>query len=69
MAPYLPHQDLSPADKHRWTMDIEALLEPLQVELLHFLVAALHLDRVEGEYGQLLHGLGRQSKVRILEMT
>lgn len=62
VAPYLPHQDLSPTDKHRWTVDVEALLEPLQVELLHFLVTALHLYRMESEDGQLLHVLWRQQR-------
>lgn len=54
---HLPHEDLSPADEHRGAGDVEPLLQPLQIELLHLLVAALHFHRVEGEHGQPLHVL------------
>lgn len=58
---HLPHEDLSPVDEHRGAGDAEPLLQSLQVELLHLLIAALHLDRVKGEHGQPLHVLwGRQ---------
>lgn len=58
---HLPHEDLSPADEHRGTGDAEPMLQSLQVELVHLLIAALHLDWVEGEHGQPLHVLwGRQ---------
>lgn len=59
-APYLPHEDLSSADKHRRAGDVKPLLQPLQIELLHLLVAALHLHRVEGEHGQPLEVLRGQ---------
>lgn len=59
-APYLPHEDLSSVDKHRRAGDVKSLLQPLQIELLHLLVAALHLHRVEGEHGQPLEVLRGQ---------
>lgn len=67
--PHLPHEDLSSADEHGGTAHVEALLQPLQVQLLHLLVAALHLHGVEGEHGQSLHVLGwedgREQQTRI----
>lgn len=59
-APYLPHEDLSSVDKHRRAGDVKSLLQPLQIELLHLLVAALHLHRVESEHGQPLKVLRGQ---------
>lgn len=57
MTSHLSHEDLSPVDEHRGTGNAEPLLQSLQVELLHLLVAALHLDRMESEHGQPLHVL------------
>lgn len=51
-APHLPHEDLSPADKHGGAGNIEPLLQPLQVQLLHLLITTLHLHRVEGQHGE-----------------
>lgn len=57
VAAYPPHEDLSPADEHRGIGHTEPLLQPLQIQLLHLFIAALHLHRVEGEHGQPLHVL------------
>lgn len=53
--------DLSPLLEHRGTGDIKSLLKPLQFQLVHLLIAGLHLDRVEGQLRELLHVLKRES--------
>lgn len=67
VASHLPHEDLSPADEHGGTGDVEPLLQSLQVELLHLLVTALHFHRMEGEHRQPLHVL-RERRSRGKEM-
>lgn len=57
---HLSHEDLSSLDEHWGAADIKPLLQTLQTELLHFLVAALHLDWMEGQHGELLHVLMKQ---------
>lgn len=54
----LSHKDLSSLDEHRWAGDVESLLETFQVQHLHLLITALHLHRVEGQHGNLVHVLG-----------
>ena len=55
MSDHLSHQDLGSLDEHRGAGDVEALLQSVQVQLLHLLVAALHLHRVERQHGHPLH--------------
>ena len=59
-APHLSHEDLGSLDEHRGAGDVEALLQAVQTQLLHLLIAALHLHRVERQHGDLLHVLDRR---------
>lgn len=61
--PHLSHEDLGPLDEHRGAGDVEPLLQTLQAQLLHLLIAALHLHRMEGQGGDLLHVLGADHRV------
>ena len=47
----LPHEDLGPLDEDGGAGEVEALLQAVQTELVHFLIAAAHLHRVEGQHG------------------
>ena len=53
----LPHEDLGSLDEDGGAGDVEPLLQTLQAQLLHLLVAALHLHRVKGQHGDLVHVL------------
>lgn len=55
---HLSHVDLSPLLEDGRAGDIEPLLKTLQFQLVHLLIARLHLDGVEGQVGKLLHVLG-----------
>lgn len=59
---HLSHKNLSSLDEHRRAGDVESLLESLQVQHLHLLITALHLHRMEGQHGNLLHVLGMRRR-------
>lgn len=54
----LSHEDLSSLDEHRRAGHVTSLLEAFQVQRLHLLIATLHLHRMEGQHGDLVHMLG-----------
>lgn len=56
----LSHEDLSSLDEHRRAGHITSLLEAFQVQRLHLLIATLHLHRMEGQHGDLVHVLGNE---------
>lgn len=53
----LSHEDLRSLDEDGGAGHVEALLQALQTQLLHLLIAALHLHWVERQHGDLLHVL------------
>lgn len=54
---HLSHKDLSSLDEHRGTGHVTSLLETFKVQRLHLLITALHLHRMEGQHGNLVHML------------
>ena len=66
--PHLSHEDLGSLDEHGGAGDVKALLQAVQTELLHLLIAALHLHRVERQHGDLLHVLDGREKRWIMKI-
>lgn len=54
---HLTHVDLGSLLEHGRAGHIETLLQPIEPQRLHLLIAALHLEWVVGQLGQLLHVL------------
>lgn len=54
---HLSHVDLGSLLEHGSARHVEALLQPVQPQRLHLLIAALHLQGVVRQLGQLLHVL------------
>lgn len=54
---HLSHVYLGSLLEHRSARHIEALLQPIEPQGLHLLIAALHLQGVVRQLGQLLHVL------------
>lgn len=54
---HLSHVDLGSLLEHRSARHVKALLQPIEPQRLHLLVAALHLQGVVRQLGQLLHVL------------
>lgn len=63
MGTHLSHVDLGSLLEHRSAGHIEALLQAIKPQWLHLLVAALHLQGVVRQLGQLLHVLRGQGHV------
>lgn len=59
---YLSHEDLCPLDEDGGAGDVEPLLQAVQTQVLYFLIAALHLHRVESQHRDLLHVLTREGE-------
>lgn len=55
---HLSHEDLGPLDKNGGAGYVKSLLQTLQAELLHLLIATLHLHGMVRQHGDLLHVLG-----------
>lgn len=60
---HLTHVDLGSLFEHGCAGHVETLLQPIKPQWLHLFVAALHLEGVIGQLGQLLHVLqgGREA--------
>ena len=54
---HLTHEDLGSLLEHRRAGHVETLLQPIEPQRLHLLIAALHLEGVVRQLGQLLHVL------------
>lgn len=54
---HLSHVDLGSLLEHGSARHVKSLLQPIKPQRLHLLVAALHLQGVVGQLGQLLHVL------------
>lgn len=54
---HLSHEDLGSLNEDWGVRDIKPLLQTFQTQLLHLLIAALHLHGMEGQHGDLLHVL------------
>lgn len=54
---HLSHVDLGSLLEHGGAGHVETLLQPVEPQRLHLLVAALHLEGVVCQLGQLLHVL------------
>lgn len=54
---HLTHEDLGSLLEHRRAGHVKTLLQPIEPQRLHLLIAALHLEGVVRQLGQLLHVL------------
>ena len=61
---HLTHVDLGSLLKHRHAGHVKTLLQSVKPQRLHLLVAAMHLEGVVRQLGQLLHVLqgGRDTR-------
>lgn len=61
---HLTHVDLGSLLEHRHAGHVKTLLQPVEPQRLHLLVAAMHLEGVVRQLGQLLHVLqgGRDTR-------